>query len=41
MLLKADDKLVPKFLQALKETEKHHVKDILAPGSMSTSAVLY
>lgn len=36
MLLKADDELVPKFLQALVEDGQPHIADMLrGPGDMS------
>jgi len=40
MLIKADDKLVPEFLQALSETNQKHVADILVGKSLNTFVVL-
>ena len=41
MLLRADDKLVPKFLQALSETNQKHVADILVDKGSNTFVVLF
>jgi len=42
-LLKADDKLVPKFLDALRDTKQQHVVRILVPEGLitGTSVMLY
>jgi len=40
MLVKADDKLVPQFLQALSETHQQHVVDILVGKGLNTFVVL-
>jgi len=40
MLIKADDKLVPEFLQALSETNQKHVADVLVGKCLNTFVVL-
>jgi len=41
MLIKADDKLVPEFLQARSETNQQHVADILVGKCLNTFVVLF
>jgi len=41
MLVKADDKLVPRFLKALSETNQKHVADILDGKGLNTFVVQF